>query len=340
MKRNRFLKGLFIVVCIILLGGYFIPMPYYISKPGMAKELAPIIEVDGGKEEKGSLMLTTIQMGKANIFSYFISDFKDFWKVYPEEDIKIKGESDEEYEVRQLHMMDDSKEQAIMSAFKAANKPYEKIYKGIYVYQVVKGMPAEKKLHAGDRITKIDQQTIQSSDQFMKYVAKKKKGDLVNLEVMRDGKTLREDIELASIPDSGKIGIGIALVDDYDVKTNPKVSIDSSQIGGPSAGLMFSLEIYNQLVKEDITKGYKIAGTGTIDSEGHVGAIGGIDQKVVAADKNGAQIFFAPNENGKKNSNYNVAKKAAEKIKTKMKIIPVDTMDDALEYLYNISDKE
>ncbi len=61
---------------------------------------------------------------------------------------------------------------------------------------------------------------------------------------------------------------------------------------------MFSLEIYNQLMEEDLTKGYKIAGTGTIDSEGTVGPIGGIDQKIVAADKAGAEIFFAPNEKG------------------------------------------
>ena len=85
---------------------------------------------------------------------------------------------------------------------------------------------------------------------------------------------------------------------------HPKVTVHSDEIGGPSAGFMFSLEIYNQLTKEDLTKGYKIAGTGTISTDGTVGKIGGIEQKVVAADKAGAEIFFAPNENGEKNSNY------------------------------------
>jgi len=103
--------------------------------------------------------------------------------------------------------------------------------------------------------------------------------------------------------------------------------------------LMMSLEIYNQLVDEDITKGYKIAGTGTIDPSGKVGRIGGIEQKIVAAHKSGADIFFAPNENGEKNSNYQMALKTAEDIKTKMVIVPVDTFEDALKYLDSLEPK-
>ena len=80
----------------------------------------------------------------------------------------------------------------------------------------------------------------------------------------------------------------------------PKVTVKTDEIGGPSAGFMFSLEIYNQLTEEDLTKGYQIAGTGTIDADGTVGPIGGIEQKIVAADKAGAEFFFAPNEKGSK----------------------------------------
>ncbi|MFP3361706.1 S16 family serine protease, partial [Planococcus sp. SIMBA_143] len=75
---------------------------------------------------------------------------------------------------------------------------------------------------------------------------------------------------------------------------DPSIKINTDEIGGPSAGLMFSLEIYNQLTEEDWTKGYEIAGTGTINDEGEVGPIGGIKQKIVAADGSGAEIFFAP----------------------------------------------
>lgn len=102
---------------------------------------------------------------------------------------------------------------------------------------------------------------------------------------------------------------------------------------------MMSLEIYNQLTKPDETKGYDIAGTGTIDVDGKVGPIGGIDQKVVAADKAGKDIFFAPNQNGASNSDYKNAVKTAKDIDSNMKIVPVDTMQDAIDYLNKLKAK-
>ncbi len=139
---------------------------------------------------------------------------------------------------------------------------------------------------------------------------------------------------LKSFPDDPKrAGIGVALYTDRNVKVKPDLHFSIENIGGPSAGLMMSLEIYNQLTKPDETKGYNIAGTGTIDVDGKVGPIGGIDQKVVAADKAGKDIFFAPNQNGAENSDYKNAVKTAKAIKSDMKIVPVDTMQDALDYL-------
>ena len=137
-----------------------------------------------------------------------------------------------------------------------------------------------------------------------------------------------------------QVGLGISLDDYTRVTTDPIISINSEQIGGPSAGLMFSLEIYNQLTKGDLTKGYQIAGTGTIDEAGKVGPIGGIGQKIVAADKSGADIFFAPNENGNARSNYQDALVAAKDIDTKMKIVPVDSFDQAVEYLEHLKKKK
>ena len=138
---------------------------------------------------------------------------------------------------------------------------------------------------------------------------------------------------------SNRAAVGIQLVDDKEIDVEPDVRVQSEEIGGPSAGLMFSLEIYNQLTKEDLTKGYEIAGTGTITPEGIVGRIGGIQQKVVAADKAGAEIFFAPFEKGAKGSNYEEAMIAADDINTKMKIVPVDTFDDAVSYLEKLKEK-
>ncbi|WP_423409943.1 SepM family pheromone-processing serine protease [Heyndrickxia sp. MSNUG] len=339
MKRKTSIK-LSILAAILLMASALYYLPYYVTKPGMAKELEPIIKVEGGFEEEGNFMLTTVRMGKANIYAYIIAKLSKYQEIYPVEDIRAEDESDEEYNIRQLHMMADSKTSAIEVAYTKAGIPVNYTYKGVYVLRVMPGMPAEGKLMPGDHVFEIDGKAFKSSDEFIKYVSSKKAGEVVKLSYKRNGKTDQAEVQLKALEDgSNRAAVGIQLVDDKEIDVDPDVTVQSEEIGGPSAGLMFSLEIYNQLTKEDLTKGYQIAGTGTITPDGIVGRIGGIQQKVVAADKAGAEIFFAPNEEGAKDSNYQEAMIAAKDIKTKMKIVPVNTFEDAVLYLENLKEK-
>jgi Lon-like protease len=332
--RSKIFISSSIVIALMMIAGIFFSLPYYVSKPGIAKELAPIIQVADGTEGKGSFMLTTVRMGRANIYSYVEAKLFDYVELYPLEAILHETETQEEYNARQLHMMAGSKLNAIEVAYKKAGYPVEYEYKGVYVVQVVPDMPADGKLRSGDRITKVDGQEFPSSENFIEYVGKKEAGDKVELTINREDKTKTVKVSVEPFKDDPKkIGLGISLVDDKEISVNPKVTVKTDEIGGPSAGLMFSLEIYDQLMEEDFTKGYQIAGTGTIDSKGTVGPIGGIDQKIVAADKAGAEIFFAPNEKEGKDSNYKLAVKTAREIDSKMKIVPVDVIDDAINYL-------
>lgn len=332
--------GISILTAIFIIVSSFYYLPYYVTKPGMAKELEPIVEVEGGNDEEGNFMLTTIRMGRANIYAYVIAKISKYQEIYPVEEIRAADESDEEYNIRQLHMMDNSKTAAIEVAYKKAGKPVDYTYKGVYVLRTMEGMPADGKLKPGDLVYKVDDTAFSSSDEFIKYISTKKPGDTVNLAYKRNGKTNQVKIPLKALDDgSNRPVVGIQLVDDKEINVEPAVTVQSDEIGGPSAGLMFSLEIYNQLVTEDLTKGYEVAGTGTMSPDGTVGRIGGIQQKVVAADKAGAEFFFAPFEKGMKGSNYEEALIAAKDIKTKMKIIPVDTFDEAVSYLENLKGK-
>lgn len=330
-----------LITATLLIASSFYTLPYYISKPGMAKELEPIIEVENGFEEKGTFMLTTVRMGKANIYSYLLAKTSKYQKIYTEEEIRREDETEEEYNARQLYLMESSKLNAIEVAYKKANLPVEFIYKGVYVLNVIPGMPADGKLLPGDRIIKADGESFDNSDLFINYVSKKMIDDPLVLTIERNNETQDITISVSSFPNNPtKKGVGIELVEDKEVIVEPKVEVNTEEIGGPSAGLMFSLEIYNQLTKDDLTRGYDIAGTGTISETGEVGPIGGIEQKIVAADKVGAEIFFAPNEKGSKDSNYLAAVKTAEDINTKMKIVPVDTFDDAVSYLKSLKSKK
>ncbi|WP_083256273.1 SepM family pheromone-processing serine protease [Domibacillus iocasae] len=329
-------------VLLMIIAAAFIPLPYYVTKPGGAHELDPIVHVDGGDEnDTSTLMLTTIRMGPANFYSYAWASIRDYEEILPKEDVRYPHESDDEYNVRQFHLMDTSQQNAVTVAFDEAGKPYDWEYNGIYVLGVFPGMPAEDILEAGDRITSIDGRDIESSKEMTDYVQSKKPGETVSIVFARNEKKHEKTIKLRSFAElDGKSGLGISLADDRTLKSNPKVKLKADEIGGPSAGLMFSLEIYDQLVEEDIAAGLKVAGTGTIASDGTVGRIGGIAQKVVGADRAGAQFFFAPDgelpaDRSDVKSNYEEAKKAAEDIGTEMIIVPVQTFSDAVDYLYN-----
>ncbi|WP_127495200.1 S16 family serine protease [Paenibacillus glycanilyticus] len=103
-----------------------------------------------------------------------------------------------------------------------------------------------------------------------------------------------------------------------------KITISASDVGGPSAGLMFALQSLNLLLDEDFTRGFRIAGTGTIDKDGNVGSIGGIALKVVTADRAGAELFLAPKDN------YKEAAAKAKELRSEMKVIPVTSLGSAI----------
>ena len=337
MNNKRYIRTIALIALLLVFGTFF-KLPYYVTMPGTAEPLRPLVEVEGGYKEKGKFMLTTVRMGQANLFSFVFAHMSKYNELYRIDEVRQQDENDEEYTYRQLKMMENSKETAIAVAYKKANKPVSYRNKGVYVLYVVDNMPAAKYLKSGDQLVAIDGRRIDEADEFIQYVSEKKKGERVHLTYKRLGKERKATLALAPFPnEKNRIGLGVSVMTDRDIVTDPPVHIESDDIGGPSAGLMFALEVYNQLVPEDLTKGYDIAGTGTINIDGEVGPIGGISQKVIAAHRAGADIFFAPNERGAKHSNYKEAVKTAKDIGTKMKIVPVDTFDDAVQFLQKLS---
>jgi PDZ domain-containing protein len=341
MKNNKLIVLVIVTAVAVFLSSY--PMDYYISRPGGAYELSPLVEVDGGDtDDEGTLSLMTVSMLNATPALYLFAQFQNGYKILKPEEVRSPHESDEEYNVRQLKLMSDSQVNALQVAFEKAGMPYEVDNHGVFVMNVLEGGAADEVLAPGDQVLAIDGNEFESQEEFVDYIASKEKGKEVDLSFERAGREITEAIALAPLPtDPKRMGLGITFVENKEIKTTPEVEIDSENIGGPSAGLMFTLEILNQLLEEDITKGYNVAGTGTMAGSGEVGRIGGIDQKVIAADNEGIDIFFAPDDKteGTSKSNYEVAKETAEKIGTDMKIVPVQTVDDAIEYLKELQPK-
>ncbi|UTR15205.1 PDZ domain-containing protein [Salipaludibacillus sp. LMS25] len=321
----------------------FVQLPYYFSVPGEAKILTEVIEVEDGNPYEGTFMLTTIRMGKANIVNYVWALASDKRELIPEEHVRPEGETDEEYHHRQLMMMTGSQELAVIVAYNYAGKEAYFENHGVLVTSVISGMAAEGNLEVGDRIVAIDGEEVLEIETLFDVLGQYSIGDNVPITFEREGDTYTVELQVDPFPEEidpeGERG-GIGIINpgtDRELVNTPEITIDTDQIGGPSAGLMFSLEIYNQLLDEDITKGHQIAGTGSIDEHGNVGRIGGVKQKVYASHEAGAEIFFAPAEQSEEGSNYEIALEAAESIGTDMEIVPVNTFEDALKYLESIS---
>ncbi|MBB4824038.1 PDZ domain-containing protein [Sporosarcina luteola] len=348
MKMRRLgLYGLFLVVLIFM---FFYPLNSYISKPGGAYDLAPLVEVAGGNDhETGTFNLMTVSIAKATPLSYLVARFSDDRKIMPVQKVRREGENDKEYNIRQRRLMSDSQFNAITVAFDRVGLPVDIQFDGVFVVMVLPGSAADTILEVGDKIRSIDGKKLTESGQFATLISEKKEGDQVDLSVERGDKQLGVTVALKEIPDSeGKIGLGIQFQEDRLLTTQPEVEFSTGEIGGPSAGLMFTLEIMNQLMEEDMTKGYQIAGTGEMLPDGTVGRIGGAEFKVMAASNDGIEIFFAPDDelsdevrsaNPGIKTNYEEAVEAAKKIGTTMKIVPVKTVDDALDYLKKLEPK-
>lgn len=343
MKRiPKWLKAIFILIFFYVL--FFFRLPYYIEKPGSLFSLDEMVEVDNEfTDEPGDFYITTVGIQKTTPIT-LLSSLLPYRDLVKETDLFGESNDAETYNKIQEYYMQSSINNAIKVAFDAADKDYTFEYEGVYVLQVKKESSFSPALKVGDTVKAVDSQQFQSSQEFVTYIANKDIGDEVLLEIERE----QEEFELSGALvelETGIAGIGIGLVDKTTLVTEPTVAIHSADIGGPSAGLMFALEIYNKLVAEDIRGTYEIAGTGTIEVDGTVGRIGGIEKKVVAADKAGAEYFFAPNDDISAEikkikptiqSNYQAAVATAEKINSKMEIIPVQTIYDAISFLENL----
>ncbi|MFD2728514.1 SepM family pheromone-processing serine protease [Enterococcus camelliae] len=348
MKKKTWLKfSLFFVTLLVVLGIVVVPIPYYIEQPGATINLKDLITVNQKKDEQpGSFSLTSVGIRQATVASALASKFSDFDELVSEKDL-MGSASSEEYNQIQQYYMQSAQNNAAEQALKLAGMDYSMKYKGVYVMSVEKNSSFYGVIQIGDTVTGVDGKTFENSQAFMKYVQSQKVGQTMVVTYTHENESKTASGKLIQLPTTKKAGIGISLVDHTEIETSQAIEFHVENIGGPSAGLMFTLEIYQQLTGKDLRHGKIIAGTGTIDETGTIGRIGGIDKKVASASNEGVEIFFAPDDDitaaEKKvdptiQSNYQEDKAAAKKLDTKMKIVPVKTLKDAVDYLNDLQD--
>ena len=305
------------------------PVNYYIVVGGGVSDVSERIVVENATKSKGSFNLSYVTELKGSVMTYLLSYVFPTWDRENMSDYKYsESETYEDIAFRGELDLESTNGSAIRNAYRLAGKDYKEVSSSIYVIATFDGFDTEFKIR--DELLGIDDVSFDTLNEYSEYVQKFNVGDYVDVKVKRNGK--EKDIKCKIHEENGRKLFGVALQIVKKYETDPKIEINfKPSEAGPSGGLMTTLEIYDLLVEEDITKGLVIAGTGTIDDNGNVGEIGGVKYKVLGAEDGGADIFLVP-----AGTNYKEAVKVKKERKLDIKIIEVKTLGDAIEKLSKI----
>jgi Lon-like protease len=300
-----------------------------IEAPGLALAVEPMVSAPAkvAHAHPGSFILTSVlEQAPITAGEWAVSRFNPAVEIVPPEQIVPPDSSLQEQARQGYQQMDDSEATAIVVGLRLAGYPAEIAGKGAEVLSILPESPAKAVLRLGDVITALDGVAIQTNGDLIAQVRAQAHAQTVRLRVMRAQAALEVSAPLippAAPGDPPRLGITIQTAG-LETHTPFPVQITPQKIvGGPSAGLMFTLTVYNRLSATDLTGGRKIAGTGTINPDGTVGPIGGVAQKVAAAEAAGATYFLSPVQN------YADARSAAKKIQ----VIEIATAQQAVDFL-------
>lgn len=317
-------KFLLVLLAIVLL--FKIELPYIIYKPGGSINLNDRIEIEGGYDTEGSFEMAYVSVVKGSLPFLALAKIIPNWDIAPKDEIAYDNESIKDALERDKIYLEEAYDNATFVAYTLASKDVEieKTYNNvIYITD-----EAETTISIYDKVLEADNKPITSLMDLKTVVNERQAGDIIKVKVLRDGKEKLVDAKVYQSEDDLKIGVSV--VNTYDIKTKPEVEIKTkASESGPSGGLMTALSIYNALTKEDLTKGRKIIGTGTINMDGTVGEIGGVKYKIMGAEKKGADIFLCPKDN------YKEALEVVEDKNYNIKVVSVEHIEDAIYYLKN-----
>ncbi len=318
----------FIIIFPILIFIIFYEFPYYISAPGGISNVAKRIHMENANEVKGSFNLTYVSEYKATLPVLIFANLMKDWDIEKKEDVLAENQTSNELEFMEKVLLKEAAQNAVIYAYEKAGKEVEITNRQVIVNYVFSN--ANTDLKTGDELISINDKKITSKLMLQNEIQKYKKNDKIIFKVKHNNnKEYERFAYITELEERKLVGIYISELIDFKVDPDIKITFDSAE-SGPSGGLMTALAIYNYLIEDDITNGLKIAGTGTLDLEGNVGAIGGVKYKILGANKDKVKYFIIPTDN------YEEAKKIIEERDLDIKLYPVNTFDETLEILKEI----
>ena len=309
-----------------------IPLNEGLEAPGFTASVEPMVQMPSQYRHatNGSLILTSV-IPQAPILTgeWFYAQLDHSVIIESEHQIVPQNTTAQAVSQQNYQMLLDSDTTAIVVGLHLAGYPVD-VNDGVIISSILTQSPASGILQIGDIITGANGKPVTTQTDLANQLQLITPGSIINLTIERSGQTMNISVStIQPLQANGPARIGISVQQhhsDFNLPFPIKI-VPKKIVGGPSAGLMFTLGIYDLVTDHDLTGGRRIAGTGTIDLEGDVGSIGGVQQKVVAAERVGAQYFLVPS------ANYADALAVAKNIT----VVEVNTAQDAINFLRGLT---
>ena len=321
-----------IVVIVSILPFGLMKTDYYFMAPGPPYQWDIEIEGANAYDYQGNLYQLTVRRDEANYFTYIWAKVDNSVDLYSREVILPKGVTPQELSEISMQNMKTSENVAIAVALNFLDYEIQTQGDGVLVVGVMDDSPVAGKLLKEDLIISINNEVINSTTEFIALLRTYEIGDIVSIGLIRKDNEISIETKLIEHIDyENEPMVGFLASTPNERFVFPiSVDIDTGNVGGPSAGLMMALNVYNSLTEFDITKGLKVAGTGTIEIDGSVGPVGGVKQKVIAAKNAGSSLILVPIANFDDVKSY---------IDESTNIVAVESFNEALEVISEYSSR-
>ncbi|WP_375425296.1 PDZ domain-containing protein [uncultured Friedmanniella sp.] len=331
---TAFVSALAFVVLAVLL--VMVPVPFITWGPGDTHDTLgdvgtePIIKVQGMTTypTSGRLDLTVVSVTPADARLSLPQALVAYWLPHhdalPRDAVYAPGKSAAEVQHEDADLMETAQDDAVVAALRADDQPVTEMPA---IYSVTVGGPAHRLLLPGDLVTSVDGVPTPDQKAVSAQIRAHRPGDDVRFRVIRQRVPVTVTVRAAQSGTADTIPVvGITIGTGY--RYTPQISFDLGQeIGGPSAGLVFALAIYDKITDGPLLAGRHVAGTGSITPDGEVGAIGGIQEKIAGADSAGADVFLVPAPNCGDLAG----------VRTTMTLVKVATLEDAVAALQTLA---
>lgn len=314
-------------VGILVWAAVIVPLPLVVIVPAPAQPVLSAIQVaDTTDEISGDLLFTAVELTNVTTVGTI-----EAWRD-PHRDVSLPGQvlpedfDPEQFLEQQQENFAESLRVAAAVGLRAAGREVRIEGGGARVVRLLPGAPAEGALEPGDVIVSAGGEPVSLATELVGVVSQLEDGEEIGLTVERDGRRVELTMTVGPVLGLDQPGLGVRVETvDRVISLPVEVTVDEdSRIGGRSAGLMMALTVYDLVEPGDLTEGRVVAGTGTVDTGGNVGPVGGVEQKVRGALEAGAEVFLVPA------SQVGIAREAAP---SRLEVIGITTVEEAIEAL-------